>query len=242
LDEVPQPRIVIRTRPPVRLWLLGGLALAVTLGVAYLLFEYGRYSAGYSTLAARERERELRSQIRERDATIRDLQRAAADLETFRKGQAIERSELARTIGDLQAEVARQSQELAFYKGIVVQSAAAPEVKVQEFRIAPGPADGRYVVRITLVQPGRPDSVVSGTLTLVLEGTRGEAPARLDLGALTAGRQKDLRYSFRYFENLAPEIEVPAGFVPERMNVEVRSSRRGIAPVSQTFLWSIEKI
>ena len=242
MNDAPQPRIVVSHGRPTRRWLLAGLAAVVTLAVGVLLFELGRASAGFSVLSAREREQELKGQIRERDATIRDLQRAAADLETFRTGQARERSELARTIGDLQAQVARQTQELAFYKGIVVQGAAAPEVKVQELRIAAGSAARRYVVRITLVQPGRPEAVVGGVLVLTLEGTRGTSPVRLDLDALTAGRQKNLDFSFRYFENLAPEIELPEGVVPERLNVEIRSSRRGIAPVSQTFLWTVETI
>lgn len=242
MNDVPQPRIVVSHGRPARRWLLAGLGAVAALGSGVLLFELGRTSAGFSVLDARERQQELKAQMRERDATIRDLQRAAADLETFRTGQARERSELARTIGDLQAQVARQAQELAFYKGIVVQGAAAPEAKVQELRIAAGASPRRYVVRITLVQPGRPEAVVGGALGLTLEGVRGTSPVRLDLAALTAKRQKEIDFSFRYFENLAPEIELPEGVVPERLNVEIRSSRRGIAPVSQTFLWTVETI
>ncbi len=41
---------------------------------------------------------------------------------------------MSRSIGDLQAQVARQTQELAFYRGIVAQSAVSPGVKVQRLR------------------------------------------------------------------------------------------------------------
>jgi len=33
---------------------------------------------------------------------------------------------------------------------------------------------------------------------------------------------------------------VPLSFKPERLNVEVSSGRRDVAPLSQTFLWSVE--
>ncbi len=242
MSDTNQARVIVRTGPASRRWLFAGLAAVGVLGVAYSVFESGRYAAGFSRLEAFRREQALRAQIHERDAAMQDLQRAAADLETLRTAQAIERSELSRTIGDLQAQVARQSQELTFYKGIVVQGTSGPEVKVQEFGVSRGAIERRYVIRITLVQPGRPDNVVSGSLSLVLEGAKGKDQVKLELPALTEGRMRDLPFSFRYFEHLTPEITVPAGIVPERLMLEVRSSRRGIAPISQTFLWSLETI
>jgi hypothetical protein len=62
----------------------------------------------------------------------------------------------------------------------------------------------------------------------------------LDLAALTAGRQHELRYDLRYLESLDQELTVPAAFRPEQLDVELQSSRRDIAPLSQTFLWTVE--
>lgn len=240
-ESVPQ-KIVIRTYAPARRWIVGGILGFAAVLASYLLFEFGRNSAGFDGFAALRRESGLEAEIRKRDAAIQSLDSVRADLATLQAGQARERSELARTIGELQAQVARQSQELAFYKGIVVQGANSADVKVQQFRIAQGSGPGRYVIRVTLVQPGRPESIVAGVLSLVLEGQKAAVPVKLDLATLTAGRNKDLPYSFRYFESLSPEITVPDGFQPERLSVEVRSSRRGVAPVTQTFIWTVETV
>ena len=91
-----------------------------------------------------------------------------------------------------------------------------------------------------LVQPVRPDNTVSGAVSLSLEGQQAGAPAKLDTAALTGGQSRELRYSYRSFENMDPEIVIPAGFLPERLTVEVRSSRRGVEPIVQTILWSVE--
>lgn len=236
MADIPQ-KVVIRTYAPQRAWIVGAALVAIAIFGGYLLFEYGRSRAGFDQLAALRARVELRREIRARDEIIRGLRRESAELATLRRSQAEERAEFARTIGELQAEVARQSQQLAFYQGIVVQAANAAEAKVQQLRMVPGSAPGRFVVRFTLVQTGRPDRTISGRVLLTVEGRRGTAPATLGMLALFGDRPFELPFSFRYFENLDPEIVIPDGFRPERIIVEIRSSRREVAPVSQTFVW-----
>ncbi len=244
MTELPQ-KVVIRTYAPARRGLIISVLAVVGLLTAYLLFEFGRSRAGYDNLASLRARAELREEIKRRDAVIRDLRRMAAEFQTVTAGQAQERSEVSRTIGELQAQVARQSQELAFYKGIVVKEANKAEVAIQQLRVTPA-ANGpdRYVVRLTLVQPTRPDTIVTGSVLLSLEGQQPGQPdgktTRLDLAALTGGLTREIPYSFRYFENMDPEIVIPAGFRPDRLTVEIRSSRRGVEPVVQTILWSVE--
>jgi type II secretory pathway pseudopilin PulG len=232
-----EPQVVIRTYAPARRWLiLAVLGVVAVLG-GYLLFEFGRSRAGFDNLAAIRQRAELREQLEQRDAAIRDLRRMAADFQTFRAAQDQERSEVSRTIGELQAQVARQSQELSFYKGIVVKDVNKADVAIQQLRVTASPAGAdRYILRLMLVQPARPDGTVTGTVAVTVEGQQGGAAAKLDTAALTAGKNREIGYSFRYFENMEPEIV----FRPERLTVEVRSSRRGVEPVVQTILWSVE--
>jgi len=244
MAEIPH-QVVIRTYAPARRWMVFGALGVACLLAASLVFEYGRSRAGFDNLAAMRQRAELREQVAQRDTTIRELRRVAADFETFSASQAQERAEVSRTIGELQAQVARQGQELAFYKGIVVKESNKAEVAIQQLRVTPaanGP--GRFVVRLTLVQPTRPEAIVTGAVVLSVEGQREGEPAgtsaRLDLPTLTGGPARELPYSFRYFENMDPEIVIPAGFLPDRLTVEIRSNRRGVEPVVQTILWSVE--
>lgn len=234
------PKVVIRTYAPARAWVIGGALLLTAAVGGYALFEYGRSRAGFDQLAALRARAALQREIRARDATIVELRRESAELATLRSAQAQERAELSRTIGELQAEVAKQTQQLAFYQGIVVQGANAAEVKIQQLRVGAGSAPRNFIVRLTLVQAGRPDRTVSGKALITVEGERAGAPATLALAALTPARTVELPFSFRYFENLDPEIVIPDDFRPERIIVEIRSSRREVAPITQTYLWEIE--
>jgi hypothetical protein len=147
---------------------------------------------------------------------------------------------VSRSIGDLQAQVARQTQELAFYRGIVAQSAVSLGVKIQQLRIGPADKAGRYHVRMTLMRSVRPEDVVTGTLVIGAEGTASGQPASADLPKLTGGKLRELPFTFRYFENFDQEIALPAGFQPERLTVEVRSGRKGVSPLTQTFPWNVD--
>ncbi|MGE0583169.1 MAG: DUF6776 family protein [Steroidobacteraceae bacterium] len=234
------PKLVVRTYAPMRRrWLLAVLTL---LGVFafYVTYEYGRFDGGYDRLTVSQRDAESRVGRERLEKQNRELRVKLAEFESTRVGQGRERAEVAKAIGDLQAQVARQAQELAFYKGIVEQGVNAPEVKIQQLRITTGSGPRRFRLRITLVQPVRSDRSVDGVVTARVEGEREGGALVLDLAALTAEKRAEIPFSFRYFENIDPEITLPEGFRPERVSVEVRSARKGVAPVARSLLWSVE--
>ena len=234
------PRLVVRTYAPMRRrWLLAVLALLAVFAF-YVTYEYGRFDGGYDRLTVSQRDAEARVGRERLEKQNRELRVKLAEYESARVGQGRERAEVAKAIGDLQAQVAKQAQELAFYKGVVEQGANAPEVKIQQLRITAGDAPRRFRLRITLVQPVRSERSVEGTVTARVEGEREGGPLALDLAALSAGQSSEIPYSFRYFANIDPEVTLPEGFSPERVSVEVRSAKKGVAPVVQSLLWSVE--
>ena len=78
-------------------------------------------------------------EIEHLEKTNHELRTKLAELDTIRVGRSREQAEVARTIGDLQAQVARESQELAFYRGVVTQGAAEIGVKIGQVRLSRRP-------------------------------------------------------------------------------------------------------
>jgi hypothetical protein len=232
--------LVVRTYAPARrIITMSALALFGAIAI-YGTYELGRFDAGYDRLAASRQHTELEVAIERLEETNQELRARVADLETLRVGQARERAEVQRTIGDLQAQAARQQQDLAFYRGIVTQSATGLGVKIQQVRIARTESPQRFRVRLTLVQSARPDAAMSGVATFKVEGESRTGAAVHDLEDLTGGKRGELTFNFRYFENLDQEIELPQGFTPERLTVDVRATRKGVTPLTQTFLWKVD--
>lgn len=230
-------RLVIRAHAPYRRLLLAGAVVVLVPVIVYLAFEYGRSRAGYDLRAALAARGELAAQIRDLTRREREQRVQMAALESAKIGQNREREEVSREIGELQAQVARQAQDLAFYKGIVGDSGQAP-VKIQQLRIVGTAVPQRFTIKLVLARPVRPEDVISGTVGVSLEGSQGLQPATRDLSQLTADKKRELAFNFRYLQPLEFDVELPPGFVPERLTVELRPARRGAEPLRQTFRWS----
>ena len=239
---MPRPSHPLVFRGPVWLGSPWGIALGVSLVLATLVGVYaiGRAQATFDGRAALADEAGLRAALTAGEAEVAKLRREVAELDTLKVAQERERQEVSRTIGELQAEVARQSQQLEFLRGVVGRAGPAAEVTIRQVRVIASAAPGRYRLRIALAQPGRPDRTVAGSVRVGVEGQRGGRTVRLDLREVTAQRVAQLPYRFQYFENIEVEIVLPNGFSPERVVVDVRPAGRNVPPAAQTVLWSID--
>jgi cell division protein FtsB len=234
------PKLVVTTYAPTRRMITVVLLLLLVAGGVYGMFEFGRYSAGFDSLAALKQRAALRAEIEAYQASISELRAKIAQLESSTVGQTREREEVQRTIGDLQAQVARANQELAFFRGIVTQNANSAEVKIQQARMVATAAANKFRIRVTLVQPMKPDTVVSGVVVLSVDGELDGKPGRADFATLSGGKKREIPFTFRYLENIEEEITMPPGMKPEQLLVEVRSNRRGSAPVQQSYVWTVD--
>src|SRR2546425_10467468 len=173
------PRIVRPARSGVRAALI---VAGVLLGVfaLYVVYELGRYNAGYDRQAVSQQRTELEVRIEHLERANRELRTRIAESDTVGAGRAREQAETARAIGDLQAQGARQSQELAFYRGVVAQGAAELGVKIGQVRITPGQSPGRFIVHLALVRSGRPDKSTTGTVALSVDGESAGKATALD--------------------------------------------------------------
>jgi hypothetical protein len=231
----------VRTYAPVRRVAALIAVTLLALFALYVIYELGRYNAGYDRLAVAQQRAELEAAIDHLKEANHDLSLRLAEMDTQRIGWAREQAEVSHTIGDLQAQVARQGQDLAFYRGVGAQSStAALGVSIQQLHIGATSAPKHFRVHLTLVRSVRSDDLVNGSAVLQVEGETQGRQESLGLAALTAGAQRELRYSFRYYQNLDQEITIPDGLRPERLSVELRSSRKGIAPLSKTFMWNVD--
>ena len=233
------PLVIRMQRPWLRrlIWIAGVALLPLSL---YLMYEFGRFDGGYDRLTVGQNRRELEVEIERLQRANADLRAQVAELETGDVSHKQESAELARSVADLQAQVARQSQDLAFYRGIVGSTIGAPTIKVQRFQVQAGPSPRHHRLRLVLVQAVRPDNMVAGTVALTLQGTEGGKPMTYSLSRLTTDGRDQLPFSFRYVQDLDQEIVLPDGFQPARVSIEVRASGRSGAPFNQSFDWTVQ--
>jgi hypothetical protein len=231
---------VVRTYAPLRRLLLLGGAIGLAGLALFIAFEWGRGNAGFDGRAARVERSDLLDRIDELEKENRRQRLQLAAHETERVGQTRERTELARSIGDLQGQVARLTSDLAFYRGVAGDKNPDEALKIQQFRVSRGKGANEYLLRLVLGRPLGREDAISGRLRMTFEGTTAATPVNLDLGAVSPVAGGELAFSYRYSQTLEQSIRLPPGFTPARTTIEISPSRKGVNPVRATFIWTVD--
>lgn len=234
------PRLVVRTYAPLRRLLLLGGATGLAVLALFIAFEWGRGNAGFDGRAARVERSDLLDRINDLEKENRRQRLLLAAHESERVGQTRERTDLGKSIGDLQGQVARLTSDLAFYRGVSGDKAPDEVLKIQQFRVSRSKGPDEYLLRLVLGRPLGREDAINGQLRMTFEGTTAATPVNLDLAAVSAVAGGELPFSFRYSQTLEQVIHLPAGFMPARTTVEISPARKGVNPVRATFIWTVD--
>jgi hypothetical protein len=229
-------RLIVRSHSPRRRAILFGAVALVAVLFMYGMFELGRYDAGYRVVDA------VRGAL-STSALIRDLEnentRQRTQLEAADVARRVDREgykQVERSLGDMQSQIARLNQDLSFYRGLVEPDAAIG-VKMQRLQIVPESIAGQFRLKFDLIQSGKPDKPVYGYVVIGIDGLQQGKPASLNFARVSPKGRVSLAYSFRYFQDFDEELQLPPGFEPTRVNVEIHAGRDANRKFRQAFVW-----
>jgi hypothetical protein len=229
-------KFIIRRHTPKRTLLLRIATLLIGLFALYVVFEFGRYSAGFDRASASQERRDLQQVIVGLKGQIQNLHAQTAQLQTLQAGAAREHQEVAQEMAALQAQLDRDRQDLAVYRGVIAPSSSGTSLQVQQLRILAGDTANHFVARMTLMQGGKPDATASGDVSVRIVGELHGAAAMVDaLGGAANGA-----VSFRYYQAVDYQIVLPDGFHPASVQVTLRDSHSDAAAATQSFPWRVD--
>jgi len=229
------PRAAVRQRTAWAIAAAAAAALLVALG-AWLGHVQGQRSAGHDASREASTRRALATQLERVEAENKSLHARVAELEMARRLDRDAYGQVERTLGDLQSQLARQSDDLAFYRSIVSPADGIQGLRIQRFEVLQGAEPREVVLKLTLVQAMRHESIVSGLAQITLNGMRNGAPAKYTVGELLGRPRAQLPFSFRYFQAVEQAVVLPEGFEPYETDVRLQSSKLP-RPVQQAFPW-----
>jgi hypothetical protein len=234
-------KLVVRSHAPRRRAVLLGLAALAGIAILYAAFEFGRYDAGFRVVDSVRGALSASARIRGLEA---ENEKQRAQLEAAEVARRVDREgykQVERSLGDMQSQIARLNQDLSFYRGLV-QPDSLIHVKVQQMQIVPQTEPGQYHLKFVLMQTGKPEAVVSGSAAISIDGLTQGKPVSLTFAQVTPTRRVSLAYSFRYFQDYDEPIQLPPGFEPTRVGVEIRSGKdRDVSHnFRQAFVWKAQ--
>ncbi|MDP9089947.1 MAG: hypothetical protein M3O26_14540 [Pseudomonadota bacterium] len=232
-------KLVVRPYAPRRRALLWTSAVLLGIAVLYAVFELGRYEAGFrvvdSVRGALSASRRIRTLEAENENQRRQLEAAETARRVDREGYA----QVERSLGDMQSQIARLNQDLSFYRGLV-QPETLIHVKVQQMQIIPDGPPGQYHLKFVLMQTGKPDKEVAGRATITLDGLLQGKPLSLTYSQVSPNHRVGLAYSLKYFQEYNEPIQLPLGFEPTRVGVEIHSGKDINHSFRQAFVWKAQ--
>src|ERR1700676_310123 len=231
--------LVVRSHAPKRRAVLLGLAVLSALGILYAAFELGRYDAGFRVVDSVRGAFSASARIRGLEA---ENAKQRSQLEAAEVARRVDREgykQIERSLGDMQSQIARLNQDLSFYRGLV-QPDSVMHVKVQQMQIVPETAAGQFRLKFVLMQTGKPAAVVAGNATPSIDGLLGGKPVSLSYAQVSPTHRAGLTYSFRYFQDYDEPVQLPPGFQPTRIGVEIHSGRDVAHAFRQAFVWKTQ--
>ena len=176
---------------------------------------------------------ELRDEVRELSLQNTLLQSRLTDSELIIDTQNHTSIALRDELTQLHTTNAGLETELGFFRKIMVPGETDQGIHVERMNVAAA-AESIFVIEATLIQVAERPSVVSGSITLEIEGTRNGEAVRLTTTEL-GGSPAALDFRFRYFQALEQTVELPTEFTPNRIKVAV-IGKKG-TPIEAEFVW-----
>lgn len=190
------PHVAVRATMP---WYWRLFSVAILLAMGYML-GYWRY-AGSNAVA-------LREQISRLEDENKLLRTQAIHVERRQQVANVAQTDLAKDLTTLQEENVRLKEDLTFYKSILEESAGVAVVKLHSLKVNRGSRAGEYQYRLLLIQSGKHDKNVQGSLQLAIMGTQdGKPTTQMILGG--KARQGG-KVNFKYYQPLEGSFMIPA--------------------------------
>jgi hypothetical protein len=232
-------KLVVRAHAPRRRAVLLAGGLLGLLVVLYATFEFGRYQAGFDVVDSMRGALSASKRIRDLEAESKRQREQLEEADVARRVDREGYMQVERSLGDMQSQIARLTQDLSFYRGLV-QPDSLIHVKVQTMQIVPQVPAGRFGLKFVLMQTGKPEKNVAGTVALAIEGLLRNKPLTLNFAQVAPSRPGGLAYSFRYFQDYDELVQLPQGFEPTRIDVEIHAGRDSTHGFRQAFVWKAQ--
>jgi hypothetical protein len=234
--RVTTPRIVQPGEGGGRTWLW----LLLLIGLAawsWQVYEFGRQRAGFHSDKRNRVEVELKQRIRELEED-RDAMRASAA--KFERAGQIDRAAadgVQAEIRALQEERAELKRELALLKSLVSDGGQQLLV-LGDFSLT-RLDDLSYRFEVTLSKRADDQELVSGEVTIGVNGQTDGEETFIGMSELTEGKRTNFGIRFKSFQKLKADLHLPEEFDPVSLVVKVEPEGKKFQSFEQAYDWKV---
>lgn len=206
--------------------------LAFWAGGHWLRDQHDRQSADY---------KQLQQQFAELRQQWEQVSQSEADLSV---GAQVDREavELIReVVRDQSQEIADLREEIAFYKSLMAPSDLERGLSVRDLTLLQGADSGRVFYKLVVQQLALKHNLLKGSVAITVTGLLAGEERSYSLASLS-GQLADnsIKLRFKYFQTIEGELQLPADFEPQRVDVVAQSDAPSAMRIEKRFNWALD--
>lgn len=226
----PGRRMAIRIAVIVALFVVAGAAYWV--GGRVTLSDYERLVEENLVL-----QQNLASTTADLDQVRQKLANQSLDSEVDR--QAVE--EIRAAVREHKQTIAKLNEEISFYKGLMAPTESERGLGIRSWEVYPTSDPNRFQYKLVMQQLAVNHKVLSGEVTVTLVGRMAGEERSFTLDILSEDvDKKDIRLRFKYFQYIDGEVQLPEGFVVDRVDILARASAPKVVQVEKHYGWIVQ--
>jgi hypothetical protein len=218
--------------PNVGLW---GLLIIVCALWTWQVYEYGGSNAQYAESQSASNLEELRERIAELNAECDELRLQSA---RYERGAQIDREATQAIQGGIRAlknELAALEREAAKLRDLV--SDGDTYIEITDYTLLESTPGKRFQYRFTLSRDAPAPRRVEGEARIRVSGQLNGEHVELTLEEMTDGAAEPHKLGFKHFQEIEGGLNLPTGFTPEALIIDVSPTGTHYKPFSRSFGW-----
>lgn len=210
--------------------------------VGAMSFGIGHYWATSSQADAVTELSQLRSDLASRTQEVDTLSQKTANLQLANEVDQVSNEGVRQEVIVLKEEIAKLEEDITFYRGLMAPTDNERGLTIGAVDVISTGVDRQYDFKVVVQQLAANHQVLTGTLIVNIVGSDGGIPKTIPLQELSSQVESDgIKLKFKYFQNIAGQLELPFGFEPERIEVMARTTGKDAAEVEKKFGWLVQE-
>ncbi|MBA3581712.1 MAG: hypothetical protein H0W44_04580 [Gammaproteobacteria bacterium] len=231
-------RHLLNAARPWRRPILRLIGVALVFLMMWLAFETGRFRAGYDSVGADHRVSTVQEEMRLLQKKMSALRAENAELVSDNVIDSQAYKDVTQKLNQLNEEMLELKKELIFYRSILNPEEHEPGLRIQGVELLPTSKANTWRYKLVLMQRPSNDRMVSGRVDFVLKGKQGGRVIELVRPVLKLDSSSVMSFSFKYFETLEGQFQMPTDFVPATLIVKVAPEGSWVQALEQRFAWN----
>ncbi len=173
-----------------------------------------------------------------------ELTGARQQLANIRLGSEVDRQsvdDIRAIVREQKQTIARLTEEVGFYHGLMSPTEREKGLSIRGWELSSGSKPDTYQYKLVLQQLALKHRVLKGSVSVRVVGVKAgveKTYSLLELGGKPGASEIKLR--FKYFQNIEGELQLPAGFEPQRIDVVAKASTPKVAKVEKHYSWVVQ--